>query len=93
MIEKIVVTKAELKSIEDAAARYPSKDGLITPRVIRCFIKFMETTYGIDLGIETEEMYEEREKHAKKDTFRLLRKLGRNTKLDGKPSNDSDDDF
>lgn len=83
---KLVITSGELDAIEKAAACYPSKDGRMSPRIICCFIKHMEDTYGIDLGIETEDMNNERSKRHSKEGHRSL-KLGR------KQSDGDADDF
>lgn len=55
MSDRIVITNAELAAIEQSAVRAPSKDGAVAPRVIKALIKHMSDTYGIDLGIETED--------------------------------------
>lgn len=66
MSDRIVITAAELQTIEDKAVRSPSKDGTIAPRVVKQLIALVEDKYGIDLGIETEDMANEREKREAK---------------------------
>lgn len=89
MSERIVITNAELQQIESDAVRAPSKDGSIAGRVVDALIKLMSDTYGIDLGIETEDKANER---AKREKILLKRDKNRNRGR-GKQSNDSFDDF
>lgn len=86
-IDRIVVSAAELQEIANKAVKRPNKDGQITPTVIRLFIELIQNSYGIDLGVETEEMKNEREAKENK------RKRNGRTKLGRKQSNRPADDF
>lgn len=89
MSDKIVITNAELQQIESSAVRAPSKDGSIAGRVVDALIKLMSDTYGIDLGIETEDKANERAKREAK----LTNARGGSRKSIRKQPNDSFDDF
>lgn len=65
MSDRITLTNRELKDIEDSAVRAPSKDGSIAERVVEALVKHMSDTYGIDLGIETENKANARAKREK----------------------------
>lgn len=87
---RIVVPNQELSAIELAAMKRPSKDGSMAPRIIRCFIEYVSATYGIDIGVDTEEMANERSKQEIKVDRKhalLSRKLAR------KSSGSDFDDF
>lgn len=90
MSDRIVITQAELAQIELEAIKSPTKDGKVAPRVIKALIRHVEAVYGIDLGIETEDMQNER---IKRQGSKGLQRRGHRDILAGESSDDGIDDF
>ena len=83
--DKIVITNQELAGIELAAMKAPSKDGSMSPRIVRAFLEYISSTYGISLDIVTEEMENElveKDRKQPKRGGRLGRKSLRNASDD-----------
>lgn len=88
--EPLLIKKADVDEIERLALRYPTKDGKLTPVVLKVFVSYMSKVYGIDLQMETEQMKNERIEREAKESKRKGSKRGRMAR---KSSRNGTDDF